>query len=214
MDFFSANLEMEEAINYMRKTEVEIYEKILKNIAESKDVQHKCRLIMIDKEKIPELAAMLRVIEKNFKDEFRSERKGIAYHLVGIIVHCLATSSDFWEKLFLIVGSQKNHVTLEALDSVINISSIYSKIMETIEDYFKCLNHVDEQYFVDEEKVTEFHNQELLEKLQFNHLLVLLHHLMHHEKIGRIVADRIFSCEDYSPEFRQFLKDSINSLSK
>lgn len=214
MDFFTANLEKEELVNYMRKLEVEQYERLLKNIAESKELQLKCRLIIIDKKKIDEFAILLRLVKENFKEEFRNERKGIAYHLIGIIVNCLTTSSEFWEKIFLIVGSLRNEKALEALDDVLIISSVYLRIIETIEEYFKCLNQVDDQYFVDEEKVLEFSNHDLLEKLQLQHLLVLLHHLIHHEKIGRLTIDRIFLCDEYSPEFQQFLKTSLNSLSK
>lgn len=104
------------------KNEVKIYEKAFRNIATSKEVQKKIKMIVKDKNKMREFEIILAIIRLNFEDEIRTKKKAIAFHLISIIRNCLKDPT-FWEKLCLIIACQKNRAIKIELDDV--IASVY-----------------------------------------------------------------------------------------
>jgi hypothetical protein len=205
-------LKINENEDFLVESEIKIYRNLLKNIGTCKDTQYKISLVMKDRQKINEFKILLKIINESFKEEWRLDQKGTAYYLVGIFTHCL-NSYEFWHKLILVIGSERYKSTREALKDVIEINCIYKKVMDTIELYFKSLDCVDDEYFVSEEKLPEdIEKQELLQKIQFNHIAIIVHFLLHHQKLGIKTANELFVYSSYDDDFINYLKNFINSL--
>lgn len=121
------NLILDEFDDFCLKNEVKVYEKAFKNIADSKEVQIKCKMIIKDKNKMRELEIIFLIIHQNIEQEIRVQRKGIAFHLLRIIRNCLEDSA-FWEKLMLIIVCHKHKSIKLLLDHIIEINCIYEVI--------------------------------------------------------------------------------------
>lgn len=205
------NSNINENENFIVESEVKIYKNLLKDISTCKETQNKWMLIMKDRGKMREFKMLLIIIKQDFKEELHE--KGTAYYLVGIFMHCL-NHFEFWQKLALIIGSEKFKSIREALKNVIGIKCIYKKIMETIELYFNSLQSVDNEYFICEEKLPENNEKsELLKILPFNHVAIIVYFLLHHPKVGTKTANDIYVYSSYDEEFIKYLKEFIRNFS-
>lgn len=127
MDSFEL-LNLNDFDDFCLKNEMKIYENAFKDIAESKEVQIKCRMIVKDKTKMRELQIISLIIQDKLEDEIRKKRTGIAYQLLRIIMSCL-DASMFWEKLALIIVCHKNESIKIVLDDLIEINCIFEVIL-------------------------------------------------------------------------------------
>lgn len=203
-------MEMKKLFN-SENEEIKIYRNLLRNISTCKDTQNKWMLVMQDRGKVKEMEILFIIINESFKEELKMGQKGIAYYLIGIFMHCLK-SYEFWKKLALIIGSERYKSTREALKDVIEINCIYRRIMETIGIYFNSLDCVDNEYFVSEDKLPEETDKhELLKKIQFNHIAILIYFLLDHQKLGAKTADELFVFSSYDEDFMKYLKDFIRN---
>ena len=127
------NMEGLELINlhdfddFCLKNEMKIYEKAFENIAESKEVKKKCKMIVNDKSKMRELQIIFLIIKDKIKQETKTKSEGIAFQLMRIIMSCL-DGAVFWEKLMLIIVCHKNKSIKVVLDDLIEINCIYEVI--------------------------------------------------------------------------------------
>lgn len=196
--------------DFLLKSEIKAYKHLLKNISTSKEIQQKWRLVMLDRKKIKELEILALIIKESFEEELKTDEKGTAYYLVGILMHCL-NSYEFWLKLVLIMGSEKYKSTKAALSHVITINCIFKRIMEIIETYFKALEWIEDEYIVSEEKITE--KSELLQKLQFNHIAIVIHYLLSQDKISIKTANELYVFGQFEDDFINYLKDYLRIMS-
>lgn len=105
-------------------SEVELYETLFKNINNDKMLQQKCKILIEDKDKMRELEIIMIVIKNNFIDESRKDHKGIAYHLINILLNSL-NNYQMWEKLVRIIGINRNKDVKKALDDIVGINCVY-----------------------------------------------------------------------------------------
>lgn len=112
------NLIINEFDDFLLKSEVDCYMKLLKNISTSKELQQKCQLMLTDRtNKMRNLEIILTIIKENRSDE-------IAHYLMRIIMSSL-NNYELWEKLFLIIGCNKHKAVKNALDDVLVIKCFY-----------------------------------------------------------------------------------------
>lgn len=200
--------------DFLLKSEIEVYKNLLKDISTNKETQKKCHLVMLDRGKIEELKTICQIITINFNEELRTEQKGIGFYLVGIFLHCL-NSFEFWQKLVLIIGSEKHKSTRAAISHVAGINCIFKKIVDTIEIYFKCLEGIDNKYMVKEEKLPEnCDKRELLLKLQFNHIALIIELLLSHPHptVSTRTSNELFVYNQFDEDFLKYLKDYLRII--
>ena len=148
--------------DFLLDSEFDVYKLLLKDISTCKETQMKWRDVIMDIKKIKEFEIILKIIEQNFEKEINENNKGIAYHLVGLLMHSLS-KYELWEKMIFIIGSSKHKSVKTALNYAFGINCIFKRIMETIGIYLKALDGINDEYFVNPERIPENSEKQFLD---------------------------------------------------
>lgn len=166
---------------------------------------------------IQELGIIFKLIDKNLIIERREQEKGIATHLLGILMNNLTSYSiELWRKIALIIGDPQYEETLTGLNIILKRQCAMTRMSSVIEEYLKSLCELDDGFLVDVEvEVEAVHDEKkfnLFRSLSVAQMILIIHHLLNLPETSKFFADKIFGTFDLSENFLSFLKLSLRNL--
>lgn len=168
---------------------------------------------MQDKTKIISLENLSQIIKEDFKDDLKAGKRGIAFYLVAVFHYCLK-NFDFCEKLVMVIGSERHKSTRDVLVHVFEINCIYKRTMETLETCLKSVQLVDNEYFINEEKIPKNCDKlEILQKLPFTHAAIMIKFLLELPTVGFRASNDFFVFNEFDEDLLKYLKDILRNLS-
>lgn len=155
-----------------------------------------------------ELKIIFNLINKNYEAERTRREKGMGTYLMAILLNFM-NHQNFWINISEIVSSTNNEEVKKSLNGFLSHQVVLIKVLKTIENFFKTLCQVDDEYFVDtsEAKCALFHH------LKLNQVILIIHQLLQIPEIAGFVSQKIFVHFELSPEFIRFLKINLRNLS-
>lgn len=190
-------------------TKLQLLVKYVDGIQSSKEKQGKIfEMITMDNEEIDEIGTIFEIIASESEEEEMTEIKGKATYLIAILVASLK-SAIVWKKIIKLINSR--NVYKQHLDEFLSLECIHSRIMDAIDQYFKALVQIDEDFILDIEALPrEFSH---LQSIKLTEMIIILHHLLNHQDIGAIVSQKFLGeHNDLSPDFVKFLHASFRII--
>lgn len=207
--------ESENTINEYNEAKQNMHEQKLKLLFKnftSRETQMKIQLFVLNPNVIEELALIFIFVDKHIDKERQSGEKGLATHLLAILLGNLS-QCNFFKKLIMIIGCPQLRETLESFNMILGQRCILIKLLEIIEDYLKSLCQLEDRFYIDVENVTDIKKLNLFSEIKVTDIILIIHHLLNHPKTSNFATNKIFNIFELSPDFMSFLKLSLRNLS-
>lgn len=182
---------------------------------DSRETQKKIKELLLSSALIDEMGIIFRVIDKNLKIEQQTGEKGLATHLLAVLL-CdeLFYSTELWKKMITIIGNPAYSETLETFDNILNRRCVLRRITDVIENYLKSLCQVEDQFYIDVNTLTDYNKLKFFSNIEVSQMILVIHHLLNLKRTtSQYVAEKVFKSFGLSPTFMTFLKLSLRNLS-
>lgn len=179
----------------------------------TKQTQMKVHKVINEPNFIEELAAIFRLIDKNIESEQRKKEKGIANHLLAIVLYNLNQSAVLWRKFVAIIGNPSNREVVADLNKILKHQSVMNCMSEVIEQYFNCLCELGDEFFIDVAAINDDKKLSLFKTITVPEMILIIHHLLSLPESSQFIADKLFNTLELSPSFTSYLNLSLRNLS-
>lgn len=207
------SIEAENAVNVYRCTSDQWREKVFVNLFKdfkSNETQMKLNKLINRAESLEELKIMFALIEKYLDGERETQDKGIATHMLAVLLNNIAHSEQLWKKIVTMITMKDT----EILDKFIKRQSVMNSMSTVIGNYLNSLCEIEGEFFIDTNNDTIDSKQiKLFNSLELSHVILIIHHLLNHPKTATFFTRKIFTSFELSPSFITFLKLSLRTLS-
>lgn len=164
---------------------------------------------LINNPSFNDINALFRIIDKHLSSERSNQTKGIATYLMVILLRNLSHSRELWRKIILLIASNSEDV--DDFNRILRRQSVVGRIVDVIEDYFRCLLQIGDDFFIDEAAAGD--KTELYKSVSTTSMILIIHHLLNLPQSSSLVHDRIFTTAELSPAFIQHLKLTLRNMS-
>lgn len=205
--------EADNALNDYREAKARLQEESLlilfKDFAK-KETQEKIDRL-INNPAFTEISVIFRIIDKQMPQERLKQSKGIASHLLAILLHNLSHSKELWNKLILIIGNN-SEASVDDFNKLLKRQSILNRIIDVMGDYLKCLCQIGDEFFIDTEAATE-KKIELYKSIEVSQMVLVIHHLLNQPHTSTFTHNKVFCTFELSPSFINYLRLMLRNLS-
>lgn len=207
------SIEVDNAVNKYKESSENLREKIFINLFKdfkSKETQLKINKLVNRPEAVEELKIMFALIDKHLSSEREKQEKGIATHLMEVLLNNISHSEQLWKKIISMIDQRDT----ETLDKFLKRRSVMKSMSAVIENFLNSLCQVGDEFFVDTgEHDVEDRQLKLFNNLDPSHMIIVIHHLLNLPTTAAFFNHQIFSSFQLSPSFITFLKQSLRTLS-
>lgn len=203
--------ETDNAINKQRELSVNLQDLtlliLLKDFDKKETQQRIHRLIRSGTSK--QLQVVIRTIDKRLDEERATKNKGIACHLLGGLLNNLLHSNNLWRNIISMTADPE---AVNDLNKLLKRQIVMNRMSTVIEEYFKTLCQVEDEFFVDVQAVTDKKKLSLFTSIEVPQMIVIIHHLLSYTDTSQFFQEKIYKAFDLSPAFIKYLKLCLRNL--
>jgi hypothetical protein len=204
------SIEAENSANNFRVTAEKFREKfflnLVKDLVKSRETQIKINRIVNKPGRFEELSIIFDIIDKHLDDERQKNEKGIAAHLLAILLNSLEESEQLWMKITAMIEMKDT----QTLDKFLKRQTVMTRMSSVIQNYLNSLCQVGDEFFVDSSQGS---SPKFFESFEVFHMIIIIHHLLNNPKTSAFFYHNIFTSFDLSSTFITFLRHSLRNLS-
>ena len=205
------SIEAENAVNNFKESSEKLRENFFCNLFkdfQTKETQLKIHKLINKPESYEELKIIFDVMDKHLDAERERKEKGMATHLLVLLLNNLDESEPLWRKMLAMIDQKDTFL----LNKFLKRQSVMNKVSSVIENYLNSLFQVGDDFFIASED-DDSSSSKLFTSIEVSHMIIIIHHLLNLPTTSTFFYDKMFTVFELNESFISFLKLSLRNLS-